>query len=538
MINRPDSKKITAMNHAARAGNIGCIRLLLESKAVVTQADFDAARDESARFVMGAGSDAALASMREADDKGDTMLHRMVARDDFVMVGILLAAGADAAAVNRKNVSPLMLAAYHGSIKCLAALLAALKTGGNTQHVNHRDDTGETALYQAVARNAHQEVIPALLAADADRGVAANDGSLPTHAAAARGHGEAMRLLLAAEKEAAAAEGRPAGLQGEGAAVGAGGTDAAGEALCQPDASKDTPLILAAEKGRTQMVELILAEFAARPHLMAHVDARGSAGNTALMLAKTADTMAALLAAGADPSAENDAGSCAWRSATGDDRAELMLERFARGSVANIDAANALGDTPIVAAFRKGQTPLVARLLAADADPTVVDKKGRSLLGRAACHEHGAAAMALFIARMQDATWRSAGRATLRTGRATLDDLSGKVTPLTLAAQFNRTETAQLLIEDGGADVRIADGSRGRTALHWAAEHGNVALVVTITRRLKQLEDSRTIGLKTTEPKPKTALMLAVRYEEAVVALKAAGANDNEDENLVVVGAT
>jgi ankyrin repeat protein len=133
-VNAREADGTTALHWAARAGDVECVRLLLQ-----------------------AGADA-----KAANRYGVTPLALAALNGDAVTTGILLKAGADANATASEGTTVLMTAARAGATAVAKALL---DHGANANAREHR--LGETALMWAAAEN-HPEAIAMLLAHGAD----------------------------------------------------------------------------------------------------------------------------------------------------------------------------------------------------------------------------------------------------------------------------------------------------------------------------------------------------------------------------------
>jgi hypothetical protein len=103
---------------------------------------------------------------------------------------------------------------------------------------------------------------------------------------------------------------------------------------------------------------------------------------------------------------------------------------------------------------------------------------------------------------------------------AVVDSLDAdEQTPLQIAAAFGHLRVVEMLLDAGASAVRASDVS-GRSAIHWAAQSGNAAIVKLILRRIPQAT------LNATERNGRTALDAAVFSQayDCVRLLIAAGA--------------
>ena len=238
--------------------------------------------------------------VKAADPAGSTPLHHAAGFGSVEVVALLLEAGADVQAKNRRGSTPLFWA-----IDDEAKVRLLLARGAS---VNHRQVEGRTPLYQAATMGSGHAVMRVLLAAGADPNIPIANGRTPLMAAAARGDLEAMRLLVDAKARVDVPNGA-----GETALILAAGdgNPAAIRYLLDQGADarartkrNETALGNAATAGNEETIRMLLAHGA-------EVNLRNARGYSALMLAASSDTMPAgvvkaLLAKGADTSFKGD----------------------------------------------------------------------------------------------------------------------------------------------------------------------------------------------------------------------------------------
>jgi len=151
----------------------------------------------------------------------------------------------------------------------------------------------------------------------------------------------------------------------------------------------ETPLILAAARGRADIVELLL-------DAGAFVNARGDEGKTPLHNAAattSVQTVQLIIDAGARVDALNDRGATAVSFAREASIVELLVQRGAK-----IDHLSGDGWTPLMKAASAGDCHLVTYLLCEGADPDIADNRGWTALHYAAVNGRPECAELILIA--------------------------------------------------------------------------------------------------------------------------------------------
>jgi len=244
-------------------------------------------------------------------EEGNTPLHQASMYENGANVDLLLEAGADVDARNKRGETPLMVAAQRGQRAAAVALLA----GG--AEVNAQGEEGLTALHWAVDQGT-PEVVELFLEAGADVHAQNANGATPLFGLERRRSGAlqepaVLDLLLGAGADVgarnssgstalhvvAAAPDAPNALQ-----IASGLLESGADPNAYDDEGR-TPLILAARGDNEALVRVLL-------EAGADVAARHTGGGTALHSAVEAGGSAAvvqvLLEAGADPDARDNAG--------------------------------------------------------------------------------------------------------------------------------------------------------------------------------------------------------------------------------------
>ena len=340
------SNKETIIVHGARllrgatkdesGDKAGVVRLLLETGIDKHQA-MDAAGEtplhcaaefgglEAARVLLAAG-----AEKDARNRKNETPLHRAVQHKSVGVVRLLLDAGADANARDKRHSSPLLGALEHGPCECSVAMARALLAAGADPSC--RDREFATPL-QLAATDGDVAMVRALLEAGAD--TEAKDANQDTVLLSAIGawDEEVVRVLLL------------------------GGANA--EARCMEG---KTPLMHAAHLGNSPVVELLLLLGKG-----AAVDARDRHDKAALHWALTEG-----------PEREE----AAERALAPERRLEVVKLLLARG--ADVEALDMDDSTPLLAGVEWGGVWQVQALLEAGADLDASNDDAETPLDKAA----------------------------------------------------------------------------------------------------------------------------------------------------------
>lgn len=412
---------------------------------VVLNHALDAGGDPSVRTTDGkslvrvAKENMAASSVRVLLARNPGLLHAACKAGDAEELALLLDCGADPDALAEGD-TPLHAAASEG----VTALVNLLLEHGAS--VDALDSDGLTPLRRA-SKGRHLEVMRMLSAAGASVGAADADGQSALHVAACAGDAVMMRLLHEH------------------------GADVAAETN-----AGWTPLHCAANGGHTEVVEELL-DWGADPNITTND------GFTAFHEATRGGhvhTMNKLASLGADVTSAAADGSPPLLTAFRTKRLAAVSVLLARGET-RIDAADASGVTALLEAYRMGDMAMVDILLACGANANCVDNDGAG-----AIHYASMSGDCIVIGRLLAADPTVACKRTLKGAE-----------PLHFAYLHKRKSAISLLLAMGG-NIRAVDSS-DRTALHYAAEGGDLGLVRELVAmnvlRVQARDDDRLTAL-------------------------------------------
>ncbi|XP_061638704.1 ankyrin repeat and protein kinase domain-containing protein 1 isoform X1 [Phyllopteryx taeniolatus] len=382
-----------------------------------------------------------------------SLLHYTVASGDAKSVQHVLTLGAEVNCVMAKGYTPLIVAVLNRLHNIMGLLLehGANPTQGDEDHW--------TAIHFA-AQNGDDRAVRLLL----DNGALADPreklGWMPLHLACQNGHETVVRLLLTRLSIKVIGEGEevqkrtPLHL----AAV-YGHTDitklllSQGADLNATDGSLSTPLHLSAEAGHNRIVRQLVKSGAV-------VDGADKRGHTPLHLAALnghKGICRQLLSNGANPDARTHQGWTAMHLAAIKRHETTMEELKSLG--ASVNAPGESNWTPLHLACHQSEAEMVAKLLAAQANPNVIEDSEQWTPLHVACASLSFPSVLHLISHHADVNAVSAEKAT----------------PLHIAAQHGNIPIVKALLLNG-AD-RTLQNSSGSTPVDVAKRQGKCEIV-------------------------------------------------------------
>ncbi|XP_034460785.1 ankyrin repeat and protein kinase domain-containing protein 1 [Hippoglossus hippoglossus] len=369
-----------------------------------------------------------------------SLLHYTVASGDATSVEHVLNLDAEVNCTTARGYTPLIIAVLYRLHDIISLLLnhGASATQG--------DEDQWTALHFA-AQNGDERAVRILLDKGAVADAQEKTGWMPLHLACQNGHEEVARLLLSRLSEEAVGQKEEArGKTGLHLASAYGHLNIAKLLLTKGadpnviDATDSTALHLSAGEGHNRVVRLLLNGGAS-------TDSVDSKGYTALHLAALkghTGICRQLLSNGASPDSRTLQGWTPMHLAALRGHEATMVQLESQGGCVNVTGEN--GWTPLHLACHQSQSEMVAKLLAAKAEPNVTeDREGWTPL-------HAACNSVSFPCVLH-----------LMTHHADVNAVSkGKTTPLHLAAQHGCVPIVKALLLNG-ADRTLLDSS-GATA--------------------------------------------------------------------------
>ena len=452
----------SALGAAAENGHREILELLLQQD-VSPDAESNAVGGTPLLLAAAQGRIASLCTLQVAgadinctDDNGRTPLYEAARQGHSTIINLLgMAYGAKVDGWHSWKIDPLCIAAFNGHIDSVRALLDV-----GCPIINDRKH-GYSALHCA-AQYGYTEIVKLLL----EKGAWANaeslaDGITPLQVAADRGYVPCAEALLDA-----------------GAEIN----------YCQDNGV--TALYKAAECGRLQVINLLLARGA-------KVQGGSSYASDPLYAAALNGHLAcvqALLTASSSMMTGKEYGYSALNAAAAKGHTEILKLLLKQGVSPNAESS-ASTDTPLRNACHEGHLSCIQALLDAGAEVDCPDENGRTALYWAASGGHSWAVLMLIYKGARVHGWHDsesdplckaafAGHDSCVRTLLAADSpiITGKEygnSALSGAAQNGHTEIVKLLLKKG-ASSNAECTRNGATALHIAANHGQLACVQTL----------------------------------------------------------
>ncbi|CAM9571834.1 unnamed protein product [Lampetra fluviatilis] len=445
------------------------------------------------------------ANVNAVQKDGQTALHVSARHGHLKMLQALLEEGGDLTCLSEAGEGVLHVAVRHGHVSLVREILRVFSADPRrfqaTALVNQANEEGETPLHFAVelpgpaGGGEVAEVTRLLLQHGADPAAHTYlTGETPTHYSARAGGVAALTEILNHV-----------------------GPNGAQRALNRQAKNGWTPLMVAVEEGRLEVVNLLLENHA-------RVDVFDEHGKAALHLAAEsgrAGVAGELLRRGAFANAKSKLGHTPLHAAAGAGHAALVL-LLARTHGAAVDALTLRRRTPLHLAATGGQLDVCRTLLQLTADVNAADDGGQTALHLAADSGHPSV-VALFVERhpalvaVADGRGRTCAHIAAARGSAPVlrqllrhhrpgvtavrSQASGS-TPLQLAAAGGHAEAVRILLEAGASPA--AEDSEGMAAIHLAAKHGHTGVLEALKQRFPFNVTSTKTGF--------TALHVAARF--------------------------
>ncbi|XP_030644286.1 transient receptor potential cation channel, subfamily N, member 1 [Chanos chanos] len=536
-LHMPNKSGAVCLHAAAKRGHTAVVKALLLKGAHVDATTKDGqtalhvavqnCKPQVVQMLLGFGAQVQLKGGKALE----TPLHIAArVKEGEKVAEMLLKSGADVNAEQENGETAMHMAARYGSVQMLRALI---EEGGD---LTWRSKAGENPLHIAV-RHCHAHMVKEILTylANESREEAElcarqenQKGETPLHLAAelrkeaVHEEGEdivIIRTLMEHNADVAAAT-RQAGETALHYCARVGNTGVLQEMLSNVPANQlqtavnkharngRSPLLLAAERGHTEVVRILLQNHA-------RVDVFDEDGKAALHLAAEQghdDIADILLSHKAFVNAKTKLGLTPLHLSAHNGSAQLV-KLLVETHQASIDALSLNKQTPLHLAAMNGQLDVCSSLLNLRSDITVTDIHGQTPLHLAAENDHSEV-VKLFLKQRPDlatlanvegstCTHIAAAKGSVAVIRELLKFNQGSITtlhnkangscPLHLAAAGGHTEVVKVLLEAGASAAE--EDAEGMTSIHLAAKSGHTHILDVLKTSVSLKISSSKTGL-------------------------------------------
>ncbi|XP_073678272.1 transient receptor potential cation channel, subfamily N, member 1 [Garra rufa] len=438
------------------------------------------------------------ADVNAEQENGETAMHVAARHGALQMIRALIQDGGDVTWKSKVGESPLHVAVRHCHAHVLEEILTSLTNERSHQEaelcVREGNQSGETPLHLAaeLKRDAvHQpdediRIIKILMEHHADvTAVTRQSGETPLHYSARVGNTAALQEMISNVP-----------------------SNQLQTAINKHAKNGRSPLLLAAEQGHTEVVKILLLN-------NARVDVFDEEGKAAIHLAAEQghhNIVDVLLAHKAFVNAKTKRGLTPLHLSAQSGSARLV-RLLVEAHQATVDALSLRKQTPLHLAAISGQLDVCSSLLNLKADITATDIRGQTPLHLAAENNHSEVVKLFLRHRPELATLANMDGATCthiaaakgsvavikelllfnQGGAVTLNNKANGLCPLHLAAAGGHTEVVKVLLE-AGASVTEED-AEGMTAIHLAAKNGHTHILEVLKGSVSLKIQSSKTGL-------------------------------------------
>ncbi|XP_043088850.1 transient receptor potential cation channel, subfamily N, member 1 isoform X2 [Puntigrus tetrazona] len=438
------------------------------------------------------------ADVNAEQENGETAMHVAARHGALQMIQALILEGGDVTWKSKVGENPLHVAVRHCHALVVQEVLNSLTHERSRQeaelYVREGNKAGETPLHLAAELRSdavHQpeedaSIIRILMEHHADMAaVTRQSGETPLHYSARVGNTAVLQEML-----------------------GNGPSNQLQSAINKHAKNGWSPLLLAAEQGHTAVVKILLLN-------NARVDVFDEEGKAAIHLAAEQghqDIVDILLAHKAFVNAKTKLGLTPLHLSAQSGSARLV-RLLVETHQASVDALSLKKQTPLHLAAISGQLDVCSSLLNLKADITATDIRGQTPLHLAAENDHSEV-VKLFLRQRPElamlanvegasCTHIAADKGSLAVikelllfnqgGPVTLNNKANGLCPLHLAAAGGHTEVVKVLL-DSGASVTEED-TEGMTAIHLAAKYGHTHILEVLKGSVSLKIQSSKTGL-------------------------------------------